>query len=316
MTDKPDARVTMVWPKDLKEQVQGVAGPRGLTEFVIAAVQQHTKAAPGLDAVTLELNQTRALVQTMADKLVLGGDPQDRLQSLLDVEFPTWIETAGWPQAYADLVHARRDTQRIETTHPVSPEPVERQPAEAQSQEGVVYVDEAKIVRVGSDERRAARPQPKAEPQVEVPAEPAVASAEVVEPVATPARSMGVRNDLLAKVLSATGQDLPTPLKFASEISKPDPKDPRHNHSWERTDGILCCECGSWIDESDPAYPNGIVRDENWDPETSGAGGAPEPDAATSAGSEPSTPAPEPGPVMCPNGCGEGLIDGECWTCS
>lgn len=309
MNDKPDARVTMVWPKELKDQVQQIAGPRGLTEFVVTAVQQHLKIAPSLDAVTEEVNQTKALVQTLADKLVLGGDTSDRLQSLLEVEFPAWIETVGWPVAFAELVHARRagDTPSIERTPEVSPEPVERQPAAPKAQEGAVFVDESQITRVGSAERHAAKAQADleagvevpTEPEVELEPEPEVVQSEVVEDPAgvAPVKALGDRDDLFARVLKQTGQDLSDMpgLKPASELATPAPKEQVHNHAWERTDGVLRCECRSWIDDSDPAYPNGIVREEGWSP--------------------PAEEAAENAVVMCPKGHGE-LIDGECWTCS
>lgn len=103
--DKPNERVTMEWPKELKAQVRDKVGPRGLTEFTIEAVNIHLSGTnERIKEQELELNSTKHLVQLLADRLAMGGDPVDRLSSMMEIDLPAWIDTTGWPNEYAKLV--------------------------------------------------------------------------------------------------------------------------------------------------------------------------------------------------------------------
>lgn len=288
MTEEETERVTMLWPKALKAQVKEAAGPRGtITDFAIAAVEQHLGQGPSLDDTARELNEARHQAQVFADKLVLGGDNDDRLQALMEVEFPDWIDTVGWPKAYADLVTRRRALEEPE------PEVGGDEP----------YVDESRIVRVTPRDRRPDGMPVYVEDGEYVPDHgfdlapegiadplPAPGASEPAADLQVPADAASPRNDLFARVMEKTGQDLSgLGLKTASEI---------HNHAYARDErGDLRCECGSWIDHSDPESPNGIFR------KASGASESPV---------EP--PAPEAAEPTCPNDQ-DALIDGECWTC-
>lgn len=103
--EKPNERVTMEWPKELKAKVRDKVGPRGLTEFVVEAVGIHLAGTnERIKEQELELNSTKHLVQLLADRLAMGGDPVDRLSSMMEVELPSWVDTTGWPNEYAKLV--------------------------------------------------------------------------------------------------------------------------------------------------------------------------------------------------------------------
>lgn len=97
-------RVTQVWPKDLKDRVREKAGPRGITEFTLKGVEQLLETYDWQRGLERELNLTKHAVQQLADCLVMSSEKEDRLQALLEVEFPSWVDTTGWPQAFAERV--------------------------------------------------------------------------------------------------------------------------------------------------------------------------------------------------------------------
>lgn len=250
-------RSTIVWPLPLYTAMRDRVGPRGLTEFVVAAVEQHLGAAPGLSEASNEVGDLRHLCQLLADRVAMGGDDDMRREALMELAgLPEWFETTGWPVAMAALVR------------PVV-EPSSVAPSELEVQTPVQIREDV------------------------------------------PAAAEGERADLFAAVARKTGIDLEPNLKAAlvpaSEIAKPEE---HHNHAWERTEGILCCTCGAWIDDGDPAYPQGIVRDENY--------GAPSMTLTVEAPT-----LAEPAAVvavvesepLCPK-CQDELVGGECWNCA
>lgn len=103
----------MVWPKGLKDQIKSAAGDRTITEFVIEAVNIHLGQVGSRDRLAVQLGETEYFAQLLADRLVMGGSDSDRLQALMEVDFPSWIVTDGWPEAAAKLVRQ----------HPLTPEP-------------------------------------------------------------------------------------------------------------------------------------------------------------------------------------------------
>jgi hypothetical protein len=106
----------MVWPKSLKERVRDQVGSRGLTEFVLEAVEAHLDegARAAIQQAGKEVNQLKWLVQQLADRVAMGGDSDKRLSGLMELELPEWIETKGWPRDMAQRVR---------------PEPVQLEPA-------------------------------------------------------------------------------------------------------------------------------------------------------------------------------------------
>ena len=196
----PTERVTQIWPQELKNSVREKAGPGGLTEFTIEAVEQHLGVAQDLDALRKELGETRYFAQQMADQIVLGIEsPEERLQTLMELEFPSWIDTSGWPETYAARVR------------PDIPEPF-KETTEAELVEQVSELAE-----------QAESPRAKAilEAAVDEGFKP-VETVEVGEAFEPPKLKKG-RDDLFAKVMAKTGGklvDVPG-LKVASEIEKP-----------------------------------------------------------------------------------------------
>lgn len=249
-TEVETTRVTMVWPKDLKERVREKVGARGLTNFALEAVERHLEDADPISEAGEEVGELRHLCQLLADRVAMGGDDEMRREALMELSgLPEWFEVTGWPTEMAALV---RPAQVVEPEKPA--------PENSEVQTPVQISEEA------------------------------------------PAAAEGERDDLFAKVARRTGidlePDLKDKLKAASELEKPEA---HHNHAWERTDGILCCTCGAWIDEGDPEYPQGIVRDEGWTPAVQ-----------LTVEENPPPIASEP---ACPK-CGDELVGGECWTCA
>jgi hypothetical protein len=259
VTDEVETeRVTMAWPKDLKDRVKEKNGPRGLTEFTVAALERHLLDADPIAESSEEVGNVRALCQLLADRVAMGGDDDDRRQALMELELPDWLVTTGWPTEMANLV---------------KPPPL---------------VDASSLAPENSEVQT-----------------PVQISEEVQGDAAA-----GERDDLFARMAKRTGQPLDPgfkDLQVASDLEVPEkPSGNVHNHAWERTDGILCCQCGAWIDDSDPAYPNGIVRDENWTP-------------SITLTTDLNPPAPvvveEPAKELCPT-CQDELVAGECWNCA
>lgn len=198
-------RVTMVWPKDLKDEVRDKAGQRGMTDFIMEATRLHLGVSADLDATTTQLNEAKHLVQLLADRLVMGGEHDDRLQALMELELPAWIDTTGWPTPMAELVHPEVPTaplvgDPVTVTHapPKTPPPA---------------VDEL--------------PEP-GEAQPPVPDKPEPSAPEVSTPVDLPHDKQGPRDDLFAKVMAKTGgklADVPG-LKVAADVEPPAEKAP------------------------------------------------------------------------------------------
>lgn len=260
-TEPETERTTMVWPKTLKDAVRAKVGPRGLTDFAIAAVERHLVDADPIAASSEEVGELRHLCQLLADRLAMGGDDEARREALMELDLQDWLDTTGWPHEMAALVR---------------PAPLEPPAAEnSEVQTPVQIAEEA------------------------------------------PAAAEGERDDLFARIAKRTGQPIDPGFKDLQRASDlevpPKPSEDVHNHGWTRIDGILTCQCGAWIDDSDPEYPQGIVRDENWKgPSVTLT--VPLNPAATE---EAATTVAEPeAKVMCPNGCGDELVAGECWTCA
>lgn len=107
------ARVVMNWPKELKEQVRAATGGErgGLTDFVLKAVNLHLGNDSDIQGLEVQLGEARHFTQQLADQLVLGGGPEERLQFLMELQFPDWIQTQGWPEAYAERVRPHQEAR-------------------------------------------------------------------------------------------------------------------------------------------------------------------------------------------------------------
>lgn len=115
MPDNNTSRVSMVWPDSLKAKVRDRVGGRGLTDFVVEAVEAKLGKRDGHDPSSREMNEVRDLAQRLADALALGGDYEDRASALRYLQLPAWIQTIGWPEELTTVVAAEEP----------EPEPVE-----------------------------------------------------------------------------------------------------------------------------------------------------------------------------------------------
>lgn len=115
-------RVAMYWPIELKGRVRETAGDRGLTKFVIAAVEAKLGTRDEHQVDVKELGEARSLVQSLADAIVRFGDYEDPYERLLEIGLPSWVDTTGWPAELASTVPADDSTpepvkepERVET---------------------------------------------------------------------------------------------------------------------------------------------------------------------------------------------------------
>lgn len=262
-------RVAMMWPVEVKEAVREHVGGRGLTQFVIEAVKSKLDTRPDQMATRKELNETRDLAQRMVDAIVRFGPEEDTLSVIQELELPVWIDTTGWPQEYVAAV--ARDEPIAEVVNEPEPEP---------EPEPVAEPDDEDLHRP----MFMTRPRP---PEVEREVTtPEGVSSSFLERVRAKAAEKGVEID-------------PSVLKPASQVAVPEkPAQPtRHNHAFERVDGVLCCNCGAWLDDS--TTPE-TLREADWEPEVTPE---PEPVAEVATVSD-----------ACPK-CGSELVAGECWEC-
>lgn len=291
MADEETERVNMVWPKSVKERVRDKVGNRGLTEFVLEAVDLHLvgDTAERLQLAGKETNELKWLVQQLADRVAMGGDSDVRLQGLMELELPSWIETAGWPKEAADRV-------RPDLAPKVKPEP-----------DGTVVVSEvvpAKPIK-----------------------EPEVKDSALVAATASEVKAVG--DDMLAKVMAKAkekGVDLASiDLKPASEVEAPEPKTPAPLPECVCGAVIDSEECRLRAHSSGPRLASEPLEEERF-PEDGDLPGMirigervfpdvepviedPNADETEQLRAEAASAA-----GLCAK-CGEELIDGECWTC-
>lgn len=230
MAESSNARVVMMWPSELKEQVREVAGNRGMTEFTVEAVSIHLGVGADLSAREKELNEVKNFAQQLADQLVLGqASPQERLQSFMELEFPDWIDTSGWPASFAERVRPQL----------VEPEPVPMPMLDKENER--VSVPQEPVAEVETVAERIVQAIDKAEsPKTEVLLEAAIE--EELAPLDLPHDVN--RNDLFARVMAKAGgklDDVPG-LKLASEVEKPAPKQAEPEVSVSASE--LCPNCG------------------------------------------------------------------------
>lgn len=100
-------RTTMLWPVDVKEAVRERVGPRGLTDFTVAAVREKLgQPVPDAElAESKELGDARFLVQRLADCIAMSGEYEDRESVLREIDLPPWVQTIGWPENLARAIN-------------------------------------------------------------------------------------------------------------------------------------------------------------------------------------------------------------------
>lgn len=117
MTDT--VRVAMMFPTNLKDELQELAGPRNMTNWVLNAIydklgQKAEGALDPADAKTLEnqLKEARRLAQDLADAVAATDDDPNPQRVLQNRRLPDWLAQETWP------VHLKSDAR---PTPPVEP---------------------------------------------------------------------------------------------------------------------------------------------------------------------------------------------------
>lgn len=108
--EKATARVTMLWPPELKAAVRERVGSRGLTEFVIEATKAKLGTHDAHKADSKELSEVKYLAQQLADSIAMGSDYADPLTTLQEIGLPDWIQTDGWTDELSNLVKPEDST--------------------------------------------------------------------------------------------------------------------------------------------------------------------------------------------------------------
>lgn len=216
-------RVTQVWPKAVKNAVRDKVGKREMTAYTVAAVERHLHDSDRLDALVLELNETKALVQLLADRLAMGApEAADRLAALMEVDWPAWVETVGWEPAAAGIVKKPALSTAVEepVETPVQTPVVQTAPESLGGTEGSDTYDDIEASREAGAGTTTPDPTvgdtPTGSPATASPESPAVESS----------ASAGTepRDDLFARVMERTGGELDpgfAGLKTASELAPP-----------------------------------------------------------------------------------------------
>lgn len=113
----------MMFPSDLKDRLQELAGPRNLTSWVLNAVydkleQKAEGALEPTEAKKLEaqLLEARDLAQALADAIAATDDDPNPQRALQGRELPDWLSQKDWP------LHLKAEARPTPVV--VEPEPV------------------------------------------------------------------------------------------------------------------------------------------------------------------------------------------------
>lgn len=148
--DKKVDRVNMNWPLGLKDQVVALTGPRGVTKFVVEAVETRLTGEDRVKNLQKEVDELRYFTQLVLDRYVMGGDHENRESFLMELDLPAWLRSDGWPSELAKLI-PRKDpvaepvgesdesTERVPTQPPA---PIGVPPLAVEQPEGEVTVTE------------------------------------------------------------------------------------------------------------------------------------------------------------------------------
>lgn len=117
---KAVSRVVMLWPASLKEEIQAEVGKRGLTAYVLGAVEQRRSSS---DVGSLEVQRLRKEVAELQEqvekdrKIIMAMS--DQITNLKFKDFQAETVTAG-----SEVVQPGTDlAQAIEDLGPTPPEP-------------------------------------------------------------------------------------------------------------------------------------------------------------------------------------------------
>lgn len=205
-----NSRVAMMFPTDLKEHLQEVAGPRNLTTWVLNAIYDklEQKAQGALDpaeAKVLEgqLKEARKLAQTFADAIAATDDDPNPQRVLQSRNLPDWLDQKSWPQ------HLKVEPKPTPAIEVGAESPVERKVEPVAQPDWVSeepdWVDEA-------------------------PAEEVKERFEKLDPEPTVGPPNAERSDFLARVQAKAAElglsvasDLPVPAKPERVVEEPEP---------------------------------------------------------------------------------------------
>lgn len=274
---------------------------QNLTEFTVEAVRQRLSGEDRFIGLEREVGELRYLCQLLADRVAMGGEHDDRTHLLMEVELPSWMKTDGWPSDMKGLVPLTPPTvEKVaasfkEVTEAVLDRVTPGEPAQEVATGGSAEVDREAapgfVPPTGqySREELSKPAHQVAAEKMQIVEDPTLAEIGEDKPLIVPPGGFqvgdqvevggieftkigedpfgGGDDDLFERVkatAAAKGIDVSgAGLVPASKVPVPPKPDGNpHNHAWERVDGILCCECGAWIEET-TEYPQGIVRDEN-----------------------------------------------------
>lgn len=256
MSDEETTRITQIWPVALKEEVQGKAGKRGMTEFTLAALRTRLAGEDRAKILERELSEVKYLAQLLADRYAMGGSAADRESALMEVELPSWMDTTGWPEALAKQVPTPTGRKRsdAETKAKVALiEPVETEPTRIPE----TNVGSCPFYRNG----KQCNLEPKHDGDHDngtetwsdsVPKE-APKSGDLLARVQAKAAEKGVEiGDGILKPASQIEPPKADPVDALDQAEQAQvngiAQEP-HNHEFARVDGVLVCECGGRIEE-------------------------------------------------------------------
>lgn len=104
MSDEHE-RVTMLWPINFKARVRDEVGGRGLTAFVIEAVEEKLTGVQKIADLQRQLDETKFFAQQLADIVVRDSPYEGAFEALQNLAgLPDWLDTTGWPERIARLV--------------------------------------------------------------------------------------------------------------------------------------------------------------------------------------------------------------------
>jgi hypothetical protein len=323
----------MNWPVELKEAVRERVGGRGLTPFVISAVEAKLGTHDEHKADSKELNEVKFLAQRLADTIAMRSDYEDPESTLRELDLPPWVDTTGWPEELARAINPEESTPEPVAPYVDTRDDITEQMDDLAEQEAMAYereyaqATEARIPddfqsvgMIGDDGGVFSKGEGD---------RPGVGDVILSEPPKT-----SHSNDLFTRLTEKAaekGVDISgVDLKPASSIERPEVKtltaeeagfkleteekaEPVHNHSWARMedphglyDGqAYVCDCGATMD-SRRVYQFGELP------------GPKEVQVPTEVAVPLEVPAEEPTPVaasdVCPK-CQQPLVAGECWEC-
>lgn len=311
MATDDKARVTMLWPEDLKEAVRERVGSRGLTEFAIEAVRAKLGTHDAHKADSKELNEVKFLAQSLADTIAMATDYEDPASQLRVLDLPDWISTEGWPEHLQDVVPVEDST----------PEPawVAEDEEDGQDDEDLhrpMFMAGAATQAPGSEnapggaleEEAPVEQPPNSEPGLAADLPHDTQSNDLLAKIRDKAAAMGITSDefSIAGLKPASQVAAPRAVEIPDDALAEGPRDPEAFVAEPQRPRQLEETVAESPTEPLPELPESAYA----------------PDAVELPPAEPAT---EPAPSLevpaegatsdaCPK-CGSELVAGECWEC-